>query len=59
MDEFYESTSMYNLLILFVTSFFKRCGPGTWLLELSNTYTSSQFIGLDMKPIYPQEVNTK
>ncbi|CAB4438936.1 unnamed protein product [Rhizophagus irregularis] len=32
------------------------CGPGTWLLELSNTYTSSQFIGLDMTPIYPQEI---
>ncbi|CAB4398835.1 unnamed protein product [Rhizophagus irregularis] len=31
------------------------CSPGTWLLELSNTYTSSQFIGLDMKPIYPQQ----
>ncbi|PKK64203.1 hypothetical protein RhiirC2_869403 [Rhizophagus irregularis] len=35
------------------------CSPGTWLLELSNTYTSSQFIGLDMKPIYPQQEGNK
>ncbi|GBC09797.1 hypothetical protein RclHR1_09110004 [Rhizophagus clarus] len=32
------------------------CGPGTWLLELSNTYTNSQFFGFDMTPIYPQEI---
>jgi hypothetical protein len=33
-----------------------RCGPGTWLLDLSNRYENSHFIGVDLKPVFPQEV---
>ncbi|GBC03629.1 hypothetical protein RclHR1_05220006 [Rhizophagus clarus] len=32
------------------------CGPGTWLLDLSNKYENSHFFGVDIKPIFPQEI---
>ncbi|CAB4380378.1 unnamed protein product [Rhizophagus irregularis] len=32
------------------------CGPGTWLLDLSNKYENSYFIGIENKPLYPQEI---
>ncbi|GBB85084.1 hypothetical protein RclHR1_11660004 [Rhizophagus clarus] len=35
------------------------CGPGTWLLDLSNKYENSHFIGVDIKPIFPQEIKPK
>ncbi|RIA99738.1 S-adenosyl-L-methionine-dependent methyltransferase [Glomus cerebriforme] len=35
---------------------FSRCGPGTWLLDLANTYEYSYFFGIDIKPVYPNEI---
>ncbi|PKK69123.1 S-adenosyl-L-methionine-dependent methyltransferase [Rhizophagus irregularis] len=32
------------------------CGPGTWLLDLSNKYENSYFFGVDIKPIFPREI---
>ncbi|RIA99729.1 S-adenosyl-L-methionine-dependent methyltransferase [Glomus cerebriforme] len=32
------------------------CGPGTWLLELASNYKESKFFGLDIKPVFPQEI---
>ncbi|CAG8695735.1 uncharacterized protein OCT59_015901 [Rhizophagus irregularis] len=32
------------------------CGAATWLLDLSNKYENSYFYGVDIKPIYPQEI---
>ncbi|GBB92128.1 hypothetical protein RclHR1_01970010 [Rhizophagus clarus] len=32
------------------------CGPGTWLLDLASKYESSYFFGLDIKPVYPNEI---
>ncbi|RIA99736.1 S-adenosyl-L-methionine-dependent methyltransferase [Glomus cerebriforme] len=32
------------------------CGPGTWLLDLSNKYENSLFFGLDIKSIFPLEI---
>ncbi|GBB84808.1 hypothetical protein RclHR1_11390002 [Rhizophagus clarus] len=32
------------------------CGPGTWLLDLSNKYENSHFFGVDIKPVFPQEI---
>ncbi|RGB29417.1 hypothetical protein C1646_613237, partial [Rhizophagus diaphanus] len=31
-------------------------GAATWLLDLSNKYETSYFYGVDIKPIYPQEI---
>ena len=46
-----------RIYVIYIYSLFKRCGPGTWLLDLSNNYEDSNFFGLDIKPIFPQEVN--
>ncbi|RIA99735.1 S-adenosyl-L-methionine-dependent methyltransferase [Glomus cerebriforme] len=35
------------------------CGPGTWLLDVSNTYSNAQFFGLDIEPLFPQEIKPK
>ncbi|RGB24537.1 S-adenosyl-L-methionine-dependent methyltransferase [Rhizophagus diaphanus] len=35
------------------------CGPGTWLLDLSNKYENSYFFGVDIKPIFPREIKPK
>ncbi|RGB32130.1 hypothetical protein C1646_670368 [Rhizophagus diaphanus] len=32
------------------------CGPGTWLLDLANKYEDSYFFGVDINPLYPQEI---
>ncbi|PKC68522.1 S-adenosyl-L-methionine-dependent methyltransferase [Rhizophagus irregularis] len=32
------------------------CGAGTWLLDLANEYENSYFFGVDIKPIFPQEI---
>ncbi|RGB32124.1 S-adenosyl-L-methionine-dependent methyltransferase [Rhizophagus diaphanus] len=32
------------------------CGPGTWLLDLSSKYENSNFLGIDIEPIFPQEI---
>ncbi|PKC68524.1 hypothetical protein RhiirA1_506987 [Rhizophagus irregularis] len=32
------------------------CGPGTWLLDLANKYENSYFFGVDINPLYPQEI---
>ncbi|RGB40701.1 S-adenosyl-L-methionine-dependent methyltransferase [Rhizophagus diaphanus] len=32
------------------------CGAATWLLDLSNKYENSYFYGVDIKPVYPQEI---
>ncbi|GBC08891.1 hypothetical protein RclHR1_08470002 [Rhizophagus clarus] len=32
------------------------CGPGTWLLDLSNKYENSYFFGIDFKPVFPQQI---
>ncbi|GBB85082.1 hypothetical protein RclHR1_11660002 [Rhizophagus clarus] len=32
------------------------CGPGTWLLDLSNKYRNSYFFGIDVEPIFPKEI---
>ncbi|CAB4474677.1 unnamed protein product [Rhizophagus irregularis] len=32
------------------------CGPGTWLLDLSSKYDNSNFVGIDIEPIFPQEI---
>ncbi|GBB85081.1 hypothetical protein RclHR1_11660001 [Rhizophagus clarus] len=32
------------------------CGAGTWLLDLSNKYENSHFVGVDIKPVYPHEI---
>ncbi|CAB4380376.1 unnamed protein product [Rhizophagus irregularis] len=31
-------------------------GPGTWLLDLANKYENSYFFGVDINPLYPQEI---
>lgn len=36
-----------------------RCGPGSWLLDLASKYENSYFFGIDVKPVYPNEVNIK
>ncbi|GBC09796.1 hypothetical protein RclHR1_09110003 [Rhizophagus clarus] len=35
------------------------CGAGTWLLDLSNRYENSNFFGIDIKPVFPQEIKPK
>jgi hypothetical protein len=35
---------------------FLRCGPGTWSLDLSSKHANSNFIGIDVEPMFPQEV---
>ncbi|RIA99727.1 S-adenosyl-L-methionine-dependent methyltransferase [Glomus cerebriforme] len=32
------------------------CGAGTWLLDLANKYRNTDFFGLDIKPIFPNEI---
>ncbi|RGB32126.1 S-adenosyl-L-methionine-dependent methyltransferase [Rhizophagus diaphanus] len=32
------------------------CGPGTLLLDLSSKYANSNFIGIDVEPMFPQEI---
>ncbi|RIA99737.1 S-adenosyl-L-methionine-dependent methyltransferase [Glomus cerebriforme] len=32
------------------------CGPGTWLLDLANKYERSYFYGLDINPVFPNEI---
>ncbi|KAG9288824.1 hypothetical protein G9A89_001148 [Geosiphon pyriformis] len=29
------------------------CGPGTWVIEMARTYPRSEFIGIDISPIFP------
>src|ERR1051325_7565850 len=31
------------------------CGSGTWILQLSDDYPLTKFVGLDKVPIYPKE----
>ncbi|GBC08568.1 hypothetical protein RclHR1_08220006 [Rhizophagus clarus] len=35
------------------------CGAGTWLLDLSHKYGNSSFFGIDIKPVFPQEIKPK
>ncbi|PKY20914.1 S-adenosyl-L-methionine-dependent methyltransferase [Rhizophagus irregularis] len=32
------------------------CGPGTWLLDLSSKHANSNFIGIDVEPMFPHEI---
>ncbi|GES79223.1 S-adenosyl-L-methionine-dependent methyltransferase [Rhizophagus clarus] len=32
------------------------CGPGTWLLELSCKYENTDFFGIDIKSVFPQQI---
>lgn len=41
----------------FFTFFFSfRCGPGTFIFDLSSSYPSSTFIGVDFASIFPTQV---
>ncbi|RIA88889.1 S-adenosyl-L-methionine-dependent methyltransferase [Glomus cerebriforme] len=35
------------------------CGPGTWLLDMSTNYPRSSFTGVDMSPIYPDDIKPR
>ncbi|CAB5182323.1 unnamed protein product [Rhizophagus irregularis] len=32
------------------------CGPGTWSLDLSSKHANSNFIGIDVEPMFPHEI---
>ncbi|CAG8574487.1 5661_t:CDS:2 [Acaulospora colombiana] len=32
------------------------CGPGTWSLDMASEYPNSEFFGIDISPMYPQEI---
>lgn len=32
------------------------CGPGTWALDMAETYKSSKFIGMDSSAVFPENI---
>lgn len=32
------------------------CGPGTWTLEMAETYPSSKFVGIDTSCVFPENI---
>ncbi|ORY96693.1 S-adenosyl-L-methionine-dependent methyltransferase [Syncephalastrum racemosum] len=35
------------------------CGPGTWSMEMSETYPQSKFHGIDVAEVFPQQIKPK
>ncbi|CAG8758544.1 12063_t:CDS:2 [Cetraspora pellucida] len=36
-----------------------RCGPGTWILEMSDEFPTSYFTGIDVDKLYPTEIKPR
>lgn len=32
------------------------CGPGTWTLEMAETYRESSFVGVDSSAVFPEKI---
>ncbi|KAI9312587.1 S-adenosyl-L-methionine-dependent methyltransferase [Dichotomocladium elegans] len=39
-----------------ITVLDSACGPGTWTLELANTFPKSKFYGSDISPRFPEQI---
>jgi hypothetical protein len=40
-------------------TFSKRCGPGTWVLDMGSTYYNNKksvFVGIDISPTFPNQI---
>ncbi|KAG9287074.1 hypothetical protein G9A89_023039 [Geosiphon pyriformis] len=35
------------------------CGPGSWILEMATTYQLSHFTGVDISPIFPNDIKPR
>lgn len=43
----------------FTYTFSKRCGPGTWVLDMGSAYYNNKksvFVGIDISPTFPNQI---